>query len=133
MLKPLAIGLLSITAAGAAFAHGQPNPNFYMQSWTQSFSFNQQYGNDVFGDGWKQVVNDPQLPVQFKNLCQSNPQQCNVWVNWAQSVGIWLNSGKHQHPLPAPEVDPAGALAALTILAAVLAMVRGRRPAGKPA
>lgn len=135
MLKPIALGLLSMTAActGAALANDPPNPNFYIQSWNKSYTFTPQYGKNVFTDEWQQVLDDPQLPYQLKQLCQSDPKQCDVWADWAQSTGIWIDSGKHPPPRPAPEVNPAGAMGALTILALVLAMVRGRRLARKPA
>ena len=36
-----------------------------------------------------------------------------------------------QNPQPAPEIDPASAMGALTLLAAGLAVARGRRSRGK--
>jgi hypothetical protein len=132
MLKPIALGLISMTVAGAALANGQPVPSFYTQSWNQSVTFNQPNGQNVFDNDWQQVVNDTQLPVHLRKLCAKNPRQCDQWEDWAESVGVWQDPGD-SNPQPAPEVDPAGAMGALTILAVVLAMVRGRRPARKPA
>jgi hypothetical protein len=133
MLKPLALGLLSMTAVstGAALAGNQPNPNVYVQSWSQSVLINQPNNQSVFDNDWQDVVNDTQLPIQLRNLCASNPQQCDQWEDWAESIGIW-NDPADGNPQPAPEVDPAGAMAALTMLGAVLVMLRGRRAAGKP-
>jgi hypothetical protein len=36
-------------------------------------------------------------------------------------------TGAPSTPAPAPEIDPAGALAALTLLAGTIAVLRGRR------
>jgi hypothetical protein len=133
MFRPIALGLLSMTAAcTAALAHTHHDPDFYSQSWNQSFLFTQQQDQkNVFDDDWKDVVSDTHLPIEVRNLCASNPRQCDQWEDWAESVGIWKDPGD-SNPLPAPEVDPAGAMGALTILGAVLLMVRGRRPADKP-
>ena len=127
MLKPLAIGLLSMTAActGAAIAGTQPNPDFYNQSWI-SPTLTQQQLEQLFGDSWQQILSNP----QFESLCAKYPQQCAQWEQWLNS---WQPpSTGSSNPQPAPEVDPAGAMGALTILGAVLVMVRGRRPATKP-
>jgi hypothetical protein len=134
MLKLIGLGLISLTAAcaGAALANGQPNPNFWIQSWNQGSTFNPPGNQSVFANEWQLVVNDPQLPAQLRNLCASNPKQCDQWEDWAKSVGIW-QPPPSQTPQPAPEIDPAGVMGALTILATVLAMVRGRRPVSKPA
>jgi len=92
MLKSLAIGLLTLTAAcsTAAFAHdnGPPSP--------------QDHGD--FG------------------ICRILPFFCN---------------DSHHQPNPgggvnaAPEIDPAGAMAALSLLAGGLAVMRGRRSSRK--
>lgn len=127
MLKPLAIGLLSMTAActGAAIAGTQPNPDFYNQSWMTP-TLTQQQLQQLFGDSWQQILSNP----QFESLCAKYPQQCAQWEQWINS---WQPpSTGSGNPQPAPEVDPAGAMGALTILGAVLVMVRGRRPAAKP-
>jgi hypothetical protein len=130
MIKPIAIGLLSISGActGAALADGQPNPNFYTQSWNDSVLVNHPNDQSVFDNDWKEVVTDAQLPIPLRDLCASNPKQCDVWEDWAESIGIWKDPADDQ-PQAAPEISQAGAMGALTLLAAVLAMVRGRRPA----
>ena len=131
MFKPIALGLLSMTAcAGSALANGQPPLNFYVQSWGQSVLLNQPNDQNAFDNDWQDVVKDTQLPIQLRNLCASNPKQCDQWEDLTESVGIWKDPGDGT-PQPAPEVDPAGAMGALTLLGAVLVMVRGRR-AAKP-
>jgi hypothetical protein len=82
MLKPLAIGLLTLTAtvSGSAFA-GTSVPA----------------GNGI--------------------LCYILPILC----------GPTGGTGGHGGPTSAPEIDPASAAAALTLLAGGLAALRGRR------
>jgi hypothetical protein len=129
MLKPLAIGMLTLTAAcsGAAIAGPPPpNPIYTSQSWN-SPALTQQQLEQLFGTSWQQILSNP----QFESLCAKYPQQCAQWEQWINS---WQPpSTGSGNPQPAPEVDPAGAMGALTILGAVLVMVRGRKPAAKPA
>jgi hypothetical protein len=116
MLKPMALAFLSLTLAGsaAALANGMSDP------WSSD--------ND-----WSSVVNDSQLPIDVRNWCARNHDLCNQYEDWAEAHGLWKDDDSQGGPLPAPEIDPAGALGALTILGAVLAMMRGRRPAGNAA
>ena len=129
MLKPLALGLLTMTAActGAAIAGTQPNPDFNNQSW-ETPTLTQQQLQQLFGNDWQQILNNP----QFQSLCSKFPQQCAQWEQFLNSWSGGGSSGQGSNPQPAPEVDPAGAMGALTILGAMLVMLRGRRPAAKP-
>jgi hypothetical protein len=48
----------------------------------------------------------------------------------AGSLGVYEYGHEHHpspHPTAAPEIDPAGALSAFTLLAGGLAVLRGRR------
>lgn len=63
--------------------------------------------------------------------------QCGSWLgSWGRQLDNWLDhtlgdsdDGGTQGggPVAAPEFDPAGAMAALTLLAGGLAILRGRR------
>lgn len=115
MFKPIAIGMLLVTAvsAGAAFAGNQTEPQ-------RDAPWSHAYG-DYMSSDWKSVVDEPKLPQDLSNPCAGNRAQCAQFADWTQ-----VKEGRHK-PLPAPEVDAAGAMGALTILAALLAMLRGRR------
>lgn len=96
MLKSLAIGLLTLTAAcsTAAFA----------------------------GDGGWQL---------------QPPSQDSGWCSWLPFLCGDHDSDDHHHhhqggPAAAPEIDAAGAMAALSLLAGGLAVMRGRRKSRKP-
>ena len=126
MLKPLAIGMLSLAAActGAAIAD-TPTPDFYNHSWNTP-QLTQQQLEQLFGDSWQQILDSP----QFQSLCAKDPQACTQWEQW---LDAWQPPAKGGGgSLPAPEVDPAGAMGALTLLGAMLVMVRGRRSPTKP-
>jgi hypothetical protein len=86
MLKSLALGLLTMSAActSVALAHDNHNIKFHDQSVT---------------------------------FCHKNCDNRNY-----QPPG-----NTDPSPAAAPEIDPAGAMAALTLLAGGLAVVRGRR------
>jgi hypothetical protein len=118
---------MTATCTGAAIADNQPNPDFYNQSWNNTPTLTQQQLQQLFGNDWQQILNNP----QFQSLCTKYPQQCAQWEQLLNSWGNGKSSGGG-NPQPAPEVDPAGAMGALTLLGAVLVMVRGRRPAAKP-
>lgn len=96
MLKSLAIGLLTLTAAcsTAAFAHDDGG------SW----------------NWWN----------------QGGGSSCSWFRPWT----CWDHHHHHDHPgggsvNAAPEIDPAGAMAALSLLAGGLAVMRGRRSGRK--
>lgn len=112
MLKPIAIGMLLATTGFGGMALAQQQ-----QTWSSD--------ND-----WSSVVNDAQLPKAVRDWCASNHQQCNQYEDWAESYGWWKDSDDGG-AVPAPEADAAGAMGALTILAAGLAILRGRRTASK--
>lgn len=120
MFKPIAIGMLLVTgvSAGAAFAGNQTNPQ-YDAPWSHAYS-------NYMSSDWSSVVDEPKLPQDLSNPCAGNHAQCAQFADWTQV------KGRRHGPLPAPEVDPAGAMGALTILAALLAMLRGRRTDQKP-
>jgi hypothetical protein len=114
MLKPLAIGLLALSAtcATAAFAHGHNDNKYYNDNNDWS---NYQHDFDKNGDDdkyWKDGDNDWQDDNQ----------------DWKD--GSKCGKGDHDHhPASAPEIDPAGATGALTLLFGGLAALRGRRSA----
>jgi hypothetical protein len=128
MLKPIAIGMLLATTgfAGVALAQQQQTPS-YSSPWTNTYSKSSTWSSD---NDWSSVVNDAQLPKAIRDWCASNHQQCNQYEDWAESYGWWKDSDDGG-AVPAPEADPAGAMGALTILAAGLAILRGRRTPSK--
>lgn len=113
MLKPITIGMLLVAAvsAGAAFAGSNPQ---YDATWSHAYS-------NYTSSDWRSVVDEPKLPQNLTDPCAGNRAQCAQFADWTQV------KGQRHKPLPAPEVDAAGAIGALTILAALLAMLRGRR------
>jgi len=52
--------------------------------------------------------------------------QLELWLGIVSSCPGGGGSG-HHGPVPAPEIDPASAVSALTLLAGGLAVLRGRR------
>lgn len=130
MLKPIVLALLSMMVAGTttALARDFPAPN-HKQSWSRRENYLYSPGMaKTADDDWRSVVNDPHLPMWLRDACAGNHDQCNQWEDVAESHGIWRDHDKTD-PLPAPEMDPADAMAGLAILACMLAIVRGRRPA----
>ena len=116
MLKPLALGLLTAAAlcSTAAFAGNGSNSDWSGQ--------NDWRGND---SNWNQLFH------QQGN--QSQSQWNRNWNDWRNSKDK-DNKDKDkcdQQPAAAPEIDPAGAMAALTLLAGGLAALRGRRSGKK--
>jgi hypothetical protein len=67
---------------------------------------------------------------------QNSQSWLQQWDQWGGRFESWLD-GHHHHgaggsgPVAAPELDPAGAMGALTLLMGGLAVVRGRRSARK--
>ena len=58
----------------------------------------------------------------FDRWCATH-QQCDQWQDRHEDI-----KGGDPRPAAAPEIDPAGAMGALTLLAGGLAVMRGRRP-----
>jgi LPXTG-motif cell wall-anchored protein len=59
----------------------------------------------------------------------STPQSCKIEWFWG-FIPIEVctpNGGIHKTPVAAPEIDPASAMAGLTLMAGGLAVLRGRR------
>jgi hypothetical protein len=59
------------------------------------------------------------------NKCEHD-SICDEAEDWLEAQG-YLKDGDQDHPAAAPEIDPAGAMGALTLLAGGLAALRGRR------
>lgn len=114
MAKPIAVGILLLTAAsaGAAFAGNQQGPQG-LQAYIDA--------NIVAWNSGK----DLNLGNYTQDFCAHQPQLCSRY-----GIGPILGKGG---PTPAPEISPAGAGGALTILAACLAVLRGRRAARRSA
>lgn len=99
MLKPLAVGLLTLSAAcsTAVFAD---DDSFTPPQYTA-------------GESWQQYV--------------------QIW--WQDLMDWWSQEQKEDQdaggPVAAPEIDPASAIAALSLLAGGLAVMRGRRSQAK--
>lgn len=108
MLKSLALGLLTLGAAcsTAALAHG-----------------NDQH-HERNGDNHYQALDD-KGSSDFQKWCEHH-ERCDRLEDRFER-----NKDLHK-PAPAPEIDPAGAMGALTLLAGGLAVLRSRR-AGKSA
>lgn len=106
MLKSLALGLLTLGAAcsTAALAHGNDQPQ------------------DRNGDRDHYQVLDDNGSKDFQKWCEHH-ERCD-------RLEDRLDRNKDGHkPAPAPEIDPAGAMGALTLLAGGLAVMRNRRSA----
>lgn len=112
MRKFLGVLALSIAATAVAYA-GPPSPP-PPGGWTQPKT------------GWTQS----ELQAIDNWLDQFGEKFEDWWyATWGAKLGITdpdEGSGS-SHPASAPELDPAAALAALTLLAGGLAAVRGRR------
>jgi hypothetical protein len=103
MLKPLAIGLLTLTAtfSTAAFADNDNSfPPAPQWTWGESFPTFE----NALETWWQEIISE---------LCGQQG------TNGGGTVA-------------APEIDPAGAMAALSLLAGGLAVMRGRRSTRKP-
>jgi hypothetical protein len=129
MLKPIAIGLLLATTGGAGVALAQQQTPSYSAPFTNTYSKSSSWNSD---NDWSEVVNDSQLPKAIRDWCASNHSQCNQYEDWAETYGWWQDKDDGGGAVAAPEADPAGAMGALTLLAAGLAILRGRRIASKP-
>lgn len=105
MFKPIALALLSMTTVGAtaALAEGLPNHN----------------------SGLHSVFDHAQRPNWHS---QGHDSQGN---DGDSDDGDGGNKSDPPGAPAAPEIDPAGALGALTLLAGALTIVRGRRAARK--
>lgn len=106
MFKPIALALLAMTTVGAtaALAEGLPNHN----------------------SGQHSVFDHAQRPYWHGNDSRGN------WQDGDSDDGDHGGNKSDPPSAPAaPEIDPAGALGALTLLAGALAIVRGRRAARK--
>jgi len=101
------LGVLTLSLSATAVAYAAPSPP--VQPTTQLSASQQQAI-----DGWVD-----QFGEQFEN-----------W--WYSNIGSLFgltdpDSGNGGGVVAAPEFDPAGAMAALTLLAGGLAVIRGRR------
>lgn len=75
--------------------------------------------------------NDPTWLQQWDQWVDQFGQQFETWTDGLLGIPSTGGQGGGSGLVAAPELDPAGALAALTLLAGGLAVLRGRR-AGKP-
>lgn len=106
MRKLLGVLILSLSATAVAYASPSPPPQPNNSGWTQS--------ELQALDGWLDQFGD-----QFEDWW---------WSTWGAVMGISdPDSGQGGGTAIAPEFDPAGALAALTLLSGGLAVLRGRR------
>jgi 4-amino-4-deoxy-L-arabinose transferase-like glycosyltransferase len=104
MLKPLAIGLLTLTAT---------------------------FSTAAFADNGNSIPPAPQWSAG-----ETAQEFWNAFETWLQEVIADL-TGQEGTPsgggtVAAPEIDPAGAMAALSLLVGGLAVMRGRRSSRKP-
>ena len=107
MLKPLSLSLmvLSLACAGVALAHGH-----------EGSKWQKHHSNDSY---------------QVHNWCTKSVV-CDHWENdWHfKPKNDEVNDGG-QHTMAAPELDPADAMGALTLLAGGLLVMRARRSTRK--
>jgi hypothetical protein len=72
--------------------------------------------------------NNPTWLQQWDQWVDQFGEQFENWIDGVFGVpDVDANSGGGSGPVAAPELDPAGVIAALTLLAGGLAVVRGRR------
>lgn len=104
MRKLIAVLALSLSATAVAYANPAQQPQ--SSGWTQSELQALDNWLDQFGE-------------QFENWW---------YATWGSQLGISdPDSGNGGGAVAAPEFDPAGMMAALTVLSGGLAVIRGRR------
>lgn len=143
MLKSLAIGLLTlstcVTAAAFADDHGGSfGDQQDFQQWLtkcEGDSSCDRVEDTVETDWWQlgpKQWQDLLAQCEKDSTCDSLEDQleANGYVKDGDDDGQGNNC---HHPAAAPEIDPAGAMGALTLLAGGLAALRGRRSAKNPA
>lgn len=102
MRKFLVALALSLSTTAVAYANPSPQPN----------------GGSA--PGWQLAID---------NWLDQGGEQFEDWwyTTWGSNVGLSDPDAVGSGPVAAPEFDPAGMMAALTLLAGGLAVVRGRR------
>ena len=114
MRKLLGIIVLSLSAMAVAHAHQNSNPP------PQNFG----------GSQWSWAQSGAWTQTQWQSLENWASQFGNQFESWIEDQDPY-HQGPGSGPVAAPELDPASAFAALTLLAGGLAVVRGRRGSKK--